>query len=205
MSDDANKPMSAARRTDIGKAVWAFNRLLDEVPIAGKYDGRPSEETLNNIAAYGSIIERAAERQREREEAARQAKERPPNGPCGPSRAIERTTMGHEQNPTTEPPERMADYGQMAVLRDAVLRKYPKIKAECRCTPPGAQLGVESPNQLRVSHQLRGPWLIESDGCEYVWIDGPRAGGALGELHEVETSADNVAAVLEAETAGEAT
>ncbi|MFG1997780.1 hypothetical protein ACGFNU_01380 [Spirillospora sp. NPDC048911] len=78
------------RAEEIGKAVWAFNQLLALVPVVrmpGEFPARlggegPPQEVVEGItgvkgvtakeavAAYGSIIERAAARQREREKRA---------------------------------------------------------------------------------------------------------------------------------------
>ncbi|MFI0448375.1 hypothetical protein [Actinomadura sp. 6N118] len=73
MASEPEQEMSAERREDIGKAVWAFMRLLEVVPVVRCPMGLmpPPEsptELAPQIAAYGSIIERAAARQREREE-----------------------------------------------------------------------------------------------------------------------------------------
>ncbi|MFG1997912.1 hypothetical protein ACGFNU_02040 [Spirillospora sp. NPDC048911] len=68
MTGGTDDPMCPERREDIGKAVWAYLRLLDEIVPASQYSGVPPDEgTLNRIAAYGSIIECADARQQERE------------------------------------------------------------------------------------------------------------------------------------------
>lgn len=54
------------RARDLGEALAAYNLLMDAVvPESQYYQGK--RENVDEIAAYGNIIERAEARQRERE------------------------------------------------------------------------------------------------------------------------------------------
>lgn len=52
MSEDVDEGVCGERREDVGKAIGAFNRMPDVVPVAGKYAGRPPQSTLDEIAAW---------------------------------------------------------------------------------------------------------------------------------------------------------
>lgn len=66
MTGDARVRLSPERARDVGEALAAYNLLMDEVVTESQYySGK--RENADKIAAYGSIIERAAARQRERE------------------------------------------------------------------------------------------------------------------------------------------
>lgn len=60
------------RKPSIGQAVWAYNRLMEEIIPASRATLTESPEDAaareGRIAAYGSIIERAAARAREDEQ-----------------------------------------------------------------------------------------------------------------------------------------
>ncbi|MFI0454282.1 hypothetical protein [Actinomadura sp. 6N118] len=61
------------RTRDLCEALAAYNLLLDEVVTDKQYWLLGRRQDNNKIAAYGSIIERAAARQREREQAAQKS------------------------------------------------------------------------------------------------------------------------------------
>jgi hypothetical protein len=92
--------------------------------------------------------------------------------------------------------ERIGGYGMLNALLSVVRLKYSQITAECMRVPESEQDNGQPVTRLRVRYKLRGPWLIEWDGFEYVWIDGPRAGRALGDLSELDTAADEIAQVM---------
>lgn len=62
------EPLGAERAHDLGEALAAYNLLMDAIVPESQYY-RGARENVDQVAAYGNIIERAHARRRERERA----------------------------------------------------------------------------------------------------------------------------------------
>ncbi|GAA2629087.1 hypothetical protein SMC26_39720 [Actinomadura fulvescens] len=82
-------------------------------------------------------------------------------------------------------------------------RTSPQIRAACHqiATVNGPAPDDGQPHyKLWVESCTHGPWWVGWDGFEYVWLDGPTPGSALGSVESpgyVESAAQEIARVLE--------